>query len=91
MNREKDGYISDHIKTLPTDPGVYQFLDASGNIIYVGKAKNLRKRVSSYFQKKSHSSYKVKILVDRIRDIKHIVVDSESDALLLENNLRLRS
>lgn len=83
--------ISEHIvelvKGLPANPGVYQFFDRKGEIIYIGKAKNLKKRVSSYFQKKNHDSYKSKVLVDKIRDIKHIVVNSESDALLLENNL----
>ncbi len=72
---------------LPGTPGVYQFLDSKGNTIYVGKAKNLKKRVSSYFNKTKHESFKTKILVDQIRDIKHIVVENESDALLLENNL----
>lgn len=75
------------IQTLPDQPGVYQFYDQNGVIIYIGKAKNLRKRVSSYFNKKRFESYKIKVLVDRIADIKTIVVESESDALLLENNL----
>ncbi len=80
-------HILELLRLLPGDPGVYQFYDSKDNIIYVGKAKNLKKRVSSYFQKKNHDSYKSKILVGKIRDIKHIVVSSESDALLLENNL----
>ncbi len=80
-------YILETLKLLPQDPGVYQFLDSKNEIIYIGKAKNLKKRVSSYFQKKNHDSYKSKILVGKIKDIKHIVVDTESDALLLENNL----
>jgi len=80
-------HISNLIKLLPADPGVYQFFNNKGVIIYIGKAKNLKKRVSSYFQKKNHDSYKSKILVDKIWDIKHIIVNSESDALLLENNL----
>lgn len=83
--------FSDHIqellKTLPHDPGVYLFLDNKQEIIYIGKANNLKKRVSSYFQKKNHDSFKSKVLVAKIRDIQHIVVNSESDALLLENNL----
>ena len=74
------------LKTLPNDPGVYQYYDADGTIIYVGKAKNLKKRVSSYFTK-NHDNGKTRILVRKIADIKHIVVDTETDALLLENNL----
>ncbi|WP_027137875.1 excinuclease ABC subunit UvrC [Gaetbulibacter saemankumensis] len=74
------------LKTLPNQPGVYQYYDASGTIIYVGKAKNLKKRVSSYFTK-THEQGKTRVLVKKIADIKHIVVDSETDALLLENNL----
>lgn len=74
------------LKTLPNAPGVYQYYDAKGTIIYVGKAKNLKKRVSSYFTK-THDSGKTRVLVKKIADIKHIVVDTETDALLLENNL----
>jgi len=74
------------IKTLPTQPGIYQYYDKNGTILYVGKAKNLKKRVSSYFTK-NHEYGKTKILVKKITDIKHIVVDTETDALLLENNL----
>lgn len=74
------------VSTLPENPGVYQYFDAEGTIIYVGKAKNLKKRVSSYFTK-YHDSAKTRILVRKIQEIKHIVVDSEQDALLLENNL----
>lgn len=79
--------ISKILKSLPDNPGVYQFYDSKGKILYVGKAKNLKKRVSSYFQKKNFDSYKVKMLVEKIADIKYIIVVSESDALLLENNL----
>jgi len=79
--------ISTLIQTLPNQPGVYQFYDRNGTIIYIGKAKDLKKRVSSYFNKKKFESYKIKVLVDRIADLKTIVVESESDALLLENNL----
>lgn len=79
--------ISTLIQTLPSQPGVYQFYDRNGIIIYIGKAKDLKKRVSSYFTKKKFESYKIKVLVDRIADLKTIVVESESDALLLENNL----
>lgn len=74
------------LKTLPNLPGVYQYYDANGAIIYVGKAKNLKKRVSSYFTK-NHEYGKTRVLVKKIVDIKHIVVDTETDALLLENNL----
>ncbi|WP_067144932.1 excinuclease ABC subunit UvrC [Pseudotamlana agarivorans] len=74
------------LKTLPNQPGVYQYYDKDGVIIYVGKAKNLKKRVSSYFNK-THDSGKTRVLVKKIVDIKHIVVDTETDALLLENNL----
>ncbi len=74
------------LKTLPNQPGVYQYYDAQGIIIYVGKAKNLKKRVSSYFTK-THDNGKTRVLVKKIANIKHIVVDTETDALLLENNL----
>ena len=74
------------IKTLPNQPGVYQYLDKEGTIIYVGKAKNLKKRVNSYFTK-THDSGKTRVLVKKIASIKHIVVETETDALLLENNL----
>lgn len=72
---------------LPPSYGVYQFLDSSGTIIYVGKAKSLRSRVSSYFLNSADHSPKVRVLVSQVQDIRHIVVDSENDALLLENNL----
>jgi len=74
------------LKTLPNSPGVYQYYDENGTIIYVGKAKNLKKRVNSYFTK-THDNGKTRVLVKKIKDIKHIVVDTETDALLLENNL----
>jgi len=78
--------IEIQVQTLPDTPGVYQFFDAKDTIIYIGKAKNLKKRVRSYFNK-HHDYGKTNVLVKRIRNIKHIVVDSETDALLLENNL----
>ncbi len=74
------------IQTLPDNPGVYQYYDKEGKILYVGKAKNLKKRVSSYFNK-VHDNAKTNVLVRKIVEIKHIVVSSEQDALLLENNL----
>lgn len=74
------------LKTLPEKPGVYQYFDKEGTIIYVGKAKNLKKRVTSYFSK-NHEQAKTYLLVKRIVDIQYIVVDTETDALLLENNL----
>lgn len=74
------------IGTLPSSPGVYQYYDGDDKILYVGKAKNLKKRVSSYFQK-NHDNGKTRVLVKKIAKIKHIVVPTETDALLLENNL----
>jgi excinuclease ABC subunit C len=74
------------IKTLPNQPGVYQYYDKNGTILYIGKAKNLKKRVASYFTK-NHEYGKTKVLVKKIATIKHIVVNTETDALLLENNL----
>jgi len=74
------------VKTLPNEPGVYQYFDKNEVIIYIGKAKNLKKRVSSYFSK-THENGKTKVLVTKIVSIKHIVVATETDALLLENNL----
>ncbi|MGB5818567.1 MAG: excinuclease ABC subunit UvrC [Saonia sp.] len=78
--------IEVQLSALPNSPGVYQFYDSDEVILYVGKAKNLKKRVSSYFTKK-HEYGKTRVLVKKIRSIKHIVVPTESDALLLENNL----
>ena len=78
--------IEVQLKTLPDSPGVYQFFDEAGKILYVGKAKNLKKRVSSYFTK-THNVGKTRVMVRKIKSIKHIVVPTESDALLLENNL----
>ena len=74
------------LKTIPDSPGVYQYYDKEDKILYVGKAKNLKKRVASYFTK-NHENAKTRILVKKIVSIKHIVVDTETDALLLENNL----
>ena len=74
------------LSTLPDGPGVYQFYDVDDKILYVGKAKNLKKRVASYFSK-NHDNGKTRVLVKKIASLKHIVVPTESDALLLENNL----
>lgn len=79
--------LSNIITNLPDSPGVYQFFDINGILIYIGKAKNLKKRVSSYFHQSAYESAKLRVLVSKICDIKFIVVDSESDALLLENIL----
>jgi len=73
------------LSSLPDKPGIYQFLDSEGTVIYVGKAKSLKKRVTSYFS--GNQSGKTMVLLKRANDIRHIVVDNESDALLLENNL----
>lgn len=78
--------IDIQLQTLPDNPGIYQFLDKEGKIIYVGKAKNLKKRVSSYFRQ-HHENGKTRVLVKKIHRIDHIVVPTETDALLLENNL----
>ena len=79
--------LKEQVAALPLSPGVYQFLDRQEKIIYVGKAKSLRKRVSSYFVKNKDHSAKVQVLVRQIEQIRHIVVQSEQDALLLENSL----
>lgn len=79
--------LKEQVALLPLKPGVYQFLDKEGVVIYVGKAKSLRKRVSSYFVESREHSAKVRVLVKQIVEIRHIVVDSETDALLLENSL----
>lgn len=79
--------LKKQVAMLPLSPGVYQFVDRKGTIIYVGKAKSLRKRVSSYFVQSKEHTAKVRVLVRQIVEIRHIVVDSETDALLLENSL----
>lgn len=79
--------LREQVALLPLKPGVYQFVDKTGTIIYVGKAKSLRKRVSSYFVQSKEHSPKVRVLVRQVVEIRHIVVDSETDALLLENSL----
>lgn len=79
-------YLRGIVLNLPTGPGIYQYLNEEGTIIYVGKAKNLKRRVYSYFSKE-HQSAKTRILVSKIADIRYIVVNTEEDALLLENNI----
>lgn len=79
-------YLKGIVMSLPEKPGIYQYLDATESIIYVGKAKNLKKRVYSYFSKE-HEYGKTRVLVSKIADIRYIVVNTEEDALLLENNL----
>lgn len=79
-------YLRGIVGNLPDSPGIYQYLDKEGTIIYVGKAKNLKRRVSSYFNRE-HEAGKTRVLVSKIADIRYIVVNTEEDALLLENNL----
>ncbi|MBR3976740.1 MAG: excinuclease ABC subunit UvrC [Bacteroidaceae bacterium] len=90
MNKEerykRDEYLKGIVNNLPDSPGCYQYLNDSGTIIYVGKAKNLKRRVSSYFNKEQQT-LKTRLLVAKIADIRYVVVNSEADALLLENNL----
>jgi len=85
VNINRD-YLKSLISVLPDQPGIYQYFDNTGKIIYVGKAKNLKRRVSSYFNKKQENR-KTELLVRNIADIKHMVVETEGDALLLENSL----
>ena len=87
MNPSDRNPLKEQVALLPLEPGVYQFLDRTGTVIYVGKAKSLRKRVSSYFMQNKEHPPKVRVLVRQIAEIRHIVVDSETDALLLENSL----
>lgn len=86
MNEEILEYIKTILAVMPEKPGCYEYFDEKGAIIYVGKAKNLKRRVSSYFNKQQDSN-KTRVLVKQIRDIKYFVVDTEQDALLLENSL----
>ena len=83
---ERLAYLKGIVHNLPEGPGIYQYLNEEKTIIYVGKAKNLKRRVSSYFNKE-HTSGKTRVLVNKIRDIRYIIVKTEEDALLLENNL----
>ncbi|MDH6342971.1 excinuclease ABC subunit C [Parabacteroides sp. PFB2-12] len=86
MSVYKSEHIANILSVIPETPGCYQYFDERGTIIYIGKAKNLKKRVHSYFNKESEYP-KTRVLVKQIRDIKYIVVSSEEEALLLENNL----
>ncbi len=79
--------VENILSTLPDSPGIYQFFDKDGLLLYIGKAKSLKKRVSSYFQKEKHESGKTAVLVRKVADIKTLVVNTEMDALLLENSL----
>ena len=85
--KERIARLKEQVAALPTTPGVYQFFNSSGEIIYVGKAKNLRRRVSSYFVDRTDHSAKVKVMVGRIERLEHIDTATEQDALLLENSL----
>ena len=79
--------LSEKIKAAPKKPGIYQYYDKDGKLLYVGKAKSLKSRVASYFNSDSGKSGRIRLLVSKIRDVKYILTDSEMDALLLENNL----
>ena len=83
----RQAYLKSLIDVIPDKPGVYQYFDKEGKLLYIGKAKNLKKRVSSYFSRTEPSNYKLHVLQKKIANIEHIVVATESDALLLENNL----
>ena len=87
MSKEIQEYLQSLLKSLPDKPGVYQYFDKEEKIIYVGKAKSLKKRVSSYFNRDNYENNKTSVLVKNICDIKFIIVETELDALLLENNL----
>ncbi|HKL75655.1 MAG TPA: GIY-YIG nuclease family protein, partial [Halanaerobiales bacterium] len=86
INNNREEHIEAQIKELPDKPGVYQMKDETGDIIYVGKAKSLRKRVRSYFRKANHT-FKTKIMIDHIDDFDYIVTDTEVEAYILEANL----
>ncbi len=87
MSKQEKSHIKEAVALLPTTPGVYQFFDSAGKVIYVGKAVNLRRRVSSYFVDSKKHSAKVRVMVAKIADLKHIDTPTENDALLLENSL----
>ena len=79
--------VREKVSLLPHTPGVYRFLDSEGTVIYVGKAKDLHRRVSQYFRPSESLDRKTRVMVGKIADMMFAVVDSEQDALLLENNL----
>ena len=83
----KEELLTQLVKNMPDKPGIYQYFDVEGTVIYVGKAKSLKKRVASYFNRDNQHNRKTQVLVRNIVDIKYIIVDTELDALLLENNL----
>ena len=87
MSQSSHDEIKAQLKNIPRKAGVYQFSDVEGKVIYVGKAKNLKSRISSYFNKITFESAKTKILVRKIADLKYFIVNSEYEALLLENNM----
>ena len=86
IRKQDMSYLKGIVSNLPEKPGVYQYLSAEGVVIYVGKAKNLKRRVASYFNR-THEPGKTRVLVSKIVDIRYIVVNTEEDALLLEHNL----
>ena len=87
QSEERTIKLREYLKILPSEPGVYRFLDKEGNIIYIGKAKNLKNRVSQYFHSPRSLSPKTRVMTSKIEEIAHTIVESEEDALLLENNL----
>lgn len=87
MSEEKETHLKNIISTLPDNPGVYRFSNQEGTIIYVGKARNLKKRVSSYFNREQYENRKTWVMVNKVADIAYTVVETELDALLLENSL----
>ena len=87
LKEKKEGNLSTLLETLPDNPGIYRFIDSKGEILYIGKAKNLKKRVRTYFSKNKGHSARILVLIKKTRDIHFTVTDSETEALLLENNL----
>ena len=87
MTDQETSALEQKLTALPTSPGVYQLKDKNGSILYIGKAKNLRNRVKSYFRKNDKRAGRIKLLVAKTTDLKVIVTDNETEALILENNL----